>query len=149
MSQVLEITLKIRCYNLPGVQVGERNAVRLGIQKRQEVMEDVAADAEEALFVAPIRVEFKATGTANFLGPFVHGTPKERFIYLCWGERTKEQWEGFGRVKLQLLSIPHALLYRASDTNSPLEVSINMTDEKGKPIFATIKERQLFWQTHA
>lgn len=147
MSQVLEIILKIRCHNLPGVQVGERNAARLGIQKRQEVIEDVAADVEEAVFIAPIRVEFKAAGAANFLGPFVHGTSRERFLYLCWGERNGEHWEGFGRAKLQLLPIPHPLLFRASDNNSPLEVSINMTDEKGKPIYATIKEKQLFWQS--
>jgi hypothetical protein len=147
MSQTLEITLKIRCHNLPGVQVGERTAVRLGIQKRQEVIEDVAADVEEAIFFAPIRVEFKDTDVADFYGPFVHGKPGERFLYLCWGERNGKQWEGFSRAKLQLLPIPHTLLFRASDNNSPLEVSLTMTDEKGKIICATIKEKQLFWQT--
>ena len=147
MGQTLEIILKIRCYNLPGVQVGEHTAVRLGIQKRQEVVEDVAGDVAEAHFSAPLRVEFTETGVANFLGPFAHGTPAERFLYLCWGERNGEQWEGFGRAKLQLKSLPYALLLHASETNSPLEVRVNITDEKGKPIYATMKEKQLFWQT--
>lgn len=146
MGQTLEITLKIRCHHLPGAQVGERNAVRLGIQKRKEVIEDVPADVEEAVFLAPVRVEFRETGGANFLGPFAQGTPAERFVYLGWGERNGELWEGFSRAKLQLLPIPHALLLRASDTNTPLEVSVNMTDEKGKLICATIKEKQLVWQ---
>lgn len=147
MGRTLDITLKIRCRKLPGVQVGERNAARLGIQKRGEVIGDVAADAEEALFVAPIRVEFTDAGTADFHGPFVHGTPRERFVYLCWGERNGEQWEGFGRAKLQLLPIPQALLLRASDNSATLEVTIDMTDDQGKPVFATIKEKQLHWRT--
>jgi hypothetical protein len=146
MSQTLEINLKIRCYNLPGVQLGERNAVRLGIQKRQEVIEDVAADGEEANFLVPLRVEFKPTGAPDFYGPFVHGTTRERFVYLCWGERYGGQWQGFSRVKLQLLPIPPALLLQAADNNAPLEVSINMTDEKGKIICATIKEKQILWK---
>ena len=146
MSHTLEIVLKIRCYNLPGIQVGERNAARLGIQRGKEVIEDVSADVDEATFFAPLRVEFKGAGAANFLGPFAQGTPAERFVYLCWGERNGAHWEGFSRAKLQLLSIPHTLLSRASDTNTPLEVRVNMTDEKGKIICATIKEKQLCWQ---
>jgi hypothetical protein len=142
---VLEILLEIRCYNLPGLQVGEHRAVRLGIQKRQEVIDDVPVDAEEITFTAPVRVEFKPTGTANFLGPFVHGNPKEKFIYLCWGERHGEEWKGFSRVKLQLFPISHTLLFRAADTNTPLKVRINMQDEKGKIVCATIKEKQLSW----
>ena len=147
MGQSLEIILKIRCHNLPSVQVGERNAVRLGIQKRREVIEDVPADAEEAIFLAPLRVEFNEAGIANFLGPFAQGKPTERFIYLCWGERKGEQWEGFSRAKMQLLPIPHTLLLCASETNTPLETRVNMTDEKGKIICATIKEKQIVWQS--
>ena len=146
MGQTLEIILKIRCCNLPGVQVGARNAVRLGIQKRGEVVEDISADGGEAVFLAPLRVEFRDAGSVNFLGPLAQGTPAERFIYLCWGERNGEQWEEFSRAKLQLLPIRHALLIHASETNTPLEVRVNMTDEKGKIICATIKEKQLCWQ---
>ncbi len=147
MNQVLEINLKIRCYNLPGAQLGDRHAIRLGIQKRKEVIEDVSADVGEAIFVAPMRVELKDTGNADFHGQFVHGTTRERFVYLCWGERNGEHWEGFSRAKLQLLSIPSALLLRASDNKSFLEVSIDMVDEKGKLICATIKDKQLLWRT--
>jgi hypothetical protein len=145
MPSTLEIHLEIHCYNLPGLQVGEHHAVRLGIQKRQEVIEDVFADSEEAIFTVPLRVEFKPTGTANFLGQFVHGNPKEKFIYLCWGERNGGEWDGFSRAKLQLLPLSHTLLFHAADTNTPLKVRINMQDEKGKIICATIKDKQLAW----
>lgn len=145
MTTELAISLKIRCYNLPGTVVGERHAVRLGIQERQEVVADVAADSDDIVFTVPLRVVFKPTGTADYYGPFVHGSTKERFVYLCWGERHAEQWDGFSRAKLQLLPIPHTLLFHASDTQTPLEVSIDMTDEKGKLVCATIKDRQLTW----
>ena len=122
--------------------------VRLGIQNRQEVIDDVAMDAKEAVFIAPVRVEIKESGILNFLGSFVHGNPKEKFIYLCWGERNKENggyWIGFSRAKLQLLTISPTLIFRALDNNIPLEVDINMLDDKGKIICATIKEKQLLW----
>jgi hypothetical protein len=145
MKQALNIVLKLHCYHLPGKTVGERKAVRLGIQKRDEVIDDISADVDEAIFLAPLMVEFSPEGTAKFLGPYVHGNPREKFIYLCWGERAGSHWDGFSRAKLQLLPIPAALLFRAADTETPLEVRIDMQDEKGKIICATIKQTQLHW----
>jgi hypothetical protein len=107
-------------------------------------VDDIVAEGEEARFTVPIRIAFKPTGAAQFQGAFVHGTPRERFVYLCWGERREGVWEGFSRTKLQLLPIPTELLFRASDTNTPLVVSVDMTDARGRILTGTLKEPYLY-----
>lgn len=140
MHNQQEIALKIHCYHLPGTHFGERNAVRLGIQSGQEVIEDVPADVESVTFTVPLRVtKNPKTGQPNFLGPFAHGTPDDRFIYLSWGERQGADWDMFRRAKIRLRQLTWERLESSWQSGAPIEIAMAMTDAKGSPACARIE----------
>jgi hypothetical protein len=142
-----EIQIQIICQHLPGSQFKKRMGIRLGIQKGKMVIDDVGADASSANFTAALRVvQNMETGAFNFMGPFAQGSPQERFIYLCWGERKNDSWEGFSRAKLQLRPIDSDVVERALANGTPIQVVIDMTDAKGGPLCASIKADKIAWQ---
>src|SRR6476659_2767693 len=129
-SGVQQIEIRLRCIELPGCEFNGRNQVRLGVQKGKEVIEDVLAETEAVAFTCLLRVERNTeTGKPNFLGPYAQGTPQERFIYLCWGERKAGAWDGFGRAKIHLKEIDWHSVEKAISTGNPIEASIKMTDK--------------------
>jgi hypothetical protein len=144
-----ELTLLIHCRNLPGATFGERTAVRLGVQKGSaEVIDDVAGDTPSVTFTVPLRVKARrdATDQPDFGGPFAQGKPGERFVYLCWGERTAGgHWDGFRRAKLPLYALDRPRVLAALSSGRPIEVHIGMTDAKGAPVCATLRPEQLEW----
>ena len=141
-----EITLRVHCRNLPGREFGGRRAVRLGLQKGAEVVADVPADAVQVTFSVPLRVgENTRTGKPNFLGPFAHGTPTERFIYLSWGERKGGGWEMFRRAKLQLRHLDWETIERALATSRSVEAFLDMTDAKGGPLCSSVGGGNVRW----
>jgi hypothetical protein len=142
-----ELTLLLHCSNLPGTECVGKTGVRLGVQKGDVVIEDVPADREEVIFTIPLRViESSRTGQPDFRGPFVHGKLGERFLYLCWGERPAQTWEGFRRAKLPLRYLSRQLLEKALHAGTPIAVHLDMTDEKGVPLTASIKEDAIAWR---
>ena len=142
-----EIQIQIICQNLPGNQFQDRTSVRLGIQKGTCVIDDVSAEATSATFMASIRVvRHPKTGKLNFLGPYTQGTPQERFIYLCWGERRNEGWDGFRRAKLQLRPLSLEVVEKALTNGQIITVIIDMLDSKGEPLCATIKPDKVTWR---
>lgn len=139
MNNPQEVKIVIRCRNLPGSRVGERTAVRLGIQRSKEVVEDVPADVPQITFTVSLRVEHNAeTGKPNFLGPFAHGTPQERFIYLCWGERQRGVCDGFGRAKVHLKHLTWPQVEAALQQDQPIAFSFDMTDARGGPFCGSL-----------
>jgi len=134
MKRPDEVIIQIRCHNLPGCRFDQRTAVRLGIQKGKDVVDDVPADTPDVIFTVPLRVErSSATGQPNFLGPFAQGAPRERFIYLCWGERQGDAWDGFRRVKVHLKHLTWEQVEAALQQGQPIGFSFDMTDAKGGP----------------
>ncbi len=141
------VTILLHCTELPGTSFDGRTAVRLGIQKAKTVIDDVRADVESATFACTFRVERHIrTGKPNFLGPFAQGTPEERFIYLCWGERNGAAWNGFRRAKIHLNGIGWASVEKAVTTGKPIEATIRMTDRRGGPLCASVKEEHIQWK---
>ncbi len=134
MSNASDITILLHCHHLPGVRFDGRTAVRLGIQRGQEVIDDVPADTSQVTFTLPLCVEQNAkTGQPNFIGPFAHGTPQERFLYLCWGEWKDGAWDGFRRAKVHLKHLTWDQVEAALRQGKPIEFSFDMTDAKGGP----------------
>ncbi|MBA3716266.1 MAG: hypothetical protein H0W76_28070 [Pyrinomonadaceae bacterium] len=147
MSNQHEIEVLIHCHNLPGSKFQERIGVRLGIQKGKDVIEDVPADVASVTFKVPLRVTKNSkSGQPNFLGPFAHGTPDERFIYLCWGERQDSNWEGFRRAKVYLSHLSWESVEKAIENGRTMEAVVNMTDAKGGPLCASVKEDRIEWK---
>jgi hypothetical protein len=143
-----EITLLLRCHHLPAT-----DGLRLGIQKRQEVIEDIPSATPEVTFAVPISVkssiqqggtpEAENMAALDFAGPFVQGKVGERFIYLCWGTRQGEHWQTALRAKFPLRYLSEKQVSDALETGQPFRVSIDMTDAKGKPVCATIRSENL------
>ncbi|MBA3439917.1 MAG: hypothetical protein H0T92_08630 [Pyrinomonadaceae bacterium] len=145
-----QITIKIRCQNLPGRVWEGRHAVRLGVQKGDGVIDDVPADEKHVTFSVPLRVERNPkTLKPNFRGPFAHGTPDERFIYLSWGERHAGVWVMFRRAKIHLNHLDWKTVEYALVTGRPVEASVSMTDEKGGPLCGSIKGSNIHWKVVA
>jgi hypothetical protein len=146
MSNGQELIIQIHCRNLPGTQFGGRTGVRLGIQKGKDVIEDVPASVSGVTFTIPLRVTRNLkSGRPNFLGPFAQGTPDERFIYLCWGDR-HDDWDGFRRAKVHLNHLSWKSVEKAIADGKPVEAVINMTDNQGGPLCASVKKDKIEWK---
>lgn len=146
-NNVQPLIIRLRCIELPGCEFDGRSKVRLGVQKGKEVIEDVLAEAQEVAFTCLLRVERNAaTGQPNFLGPYAQGTPTERFIYLCWGERKEGAWDGLGRAKIHLKEIDWHSIEKSIATGNPIEAIIKMTDKKGYPLCASVAKDKITWQ---
>lgn len=139
MKTLQEISISIHCYHLPGSRFEDRTSVRLGIQKGQAIIDDVPADTPQITFIVPLRVDRNTeTGKPNFLAPLAHGTPQERFIYLCWGEWQNDKWDGFRRAKVHLKHLTWEQIEVALQNNQAVEFSFDMTDAKGGPVCGSL-----------
>jgi len=142
-----QITVRIRCIELPGREFDGKFNIKVGAQKDDEVVDDVFGDAKEVIFLFPLRVEKNAkTGKPNFLGPFAQGKPTERFLYLCWGERHGKAWLGFRRAKIHLNHIEWSSVEKALKTKGVIEATLKLTDKKGEPLCASVKGDKIEWR---
>src|SRR4028119_702213 len=147
--------LQLHCRNLPGTDFEGRTGVRLGVQKGTDVVDDVPGDVASATFRISLRVSGKAPdGQPNFLGPYAHGTPDKRFLYLCWGERLGERegeaqggsWEGFRRAKVHLSLLSWEWILAALESGRALKAVVEMTDDRGGPMCGSVSKDKIQWQ---
>jgi hypothetical protein len=145
-AEELEIAIEIACESLPGLQYEGRGPLYLGIQQDEEIVEAAPADRDRIVFRPTLRVRKHSDGSANLLGPFAHGPRAERFIYLNWlivGSTPREQ---IGRIKLHLNHIEYADAQKAAARKKPIKVTLKLSNEKGKPVFASVRANQATWQ---
>jgi hypothetical protein len=77
----------------------------IGIQdKAQYIHIGRPAKDGSVLFECAIEANVDAS-TLDFRGPFVHGTPQNRFVYLSWKRRMGEAAPWYWRVKIPLAGI--------------------------------------------
>ncbi len=82
--------IRIEGSDLPGRRPGgEADALRLGnvhvgVQRGAEVVDRVPADAPAATWAFEVASR-EVDGLLDVGGPFVHGRPGARFLYLSWG----------------------------------------------------------------
>lgn len=138
--------MELVCVDMPGAVFEQRTRVRLGVQKGRQVVDDLPADVEPAVFRFPVQVKGDpADNDPDFGGAYVQGRPRARFVYLCWGERVGGAWEGFRRAKLPLRALGWQMIDRAVQTASPLRATIRMHDGRGGPAAASLKVEQVEW----
>ena len=145
MSRTNSLEFQFDCMQLPEPS-SQPAGLRLGIQEKDAVMQDVAIDAGEATFRFAVNLVLDDSGEPeDFRGSYVHGPRGGRFIYLCWGQRTAEAWESRSRAKVPLAMVGKAAIASAIERNAPIKARIRMTDAKGRPAVATLKPDAVAW----
>jgi hypothetical protein len=130
---------------MPGARFMDRSAVRLGIQKNREVVDDIPGDSNSVVFIASLRVVRLKEGGNDFRGPYVFGNRGDRFLYLCWGERKNGKWEGFRRAKIKLAYAPTEVWEQAINAGCTVVGQLELTDAKGGPKCASLKPGEVMW----
>ncbi len=140
------IMLQICCFKLPGNECAEHKQVRLGLQVRQNVEQDVPGNSEIAKFLMFIElVPGKGEHLLDFRGPAVHGPAGDRFIYLSWGERGCETWAMFARAKLKVTGPLNLLAPQALSLQLPVIAEVEMTNARGGPVCGSFKSDVVRW----
>jgi hypothetical protein len=142
--------IRIEGRDLPGRRAGvEADALRLrnvqvGVQCRAEVVDRVPADAAEATWQFEVTSR-EVDGLLDVGGPWVHGRPGARFLYLSWGAVTGDRFERFRRAKLLFGDVPTDLLRAAHDGAGVLVGQLGLTDAKGGPLCARVRPPDVTW----
>ena len=137
---LVELTLRIFVERPPaGVYFG----LQKGHGSSYETVQTVESKTEDLQFEFSVRVQEGKDGLPNFLGPFVQGPPRERFVYLdigtCAGQ-TNTPWSR--RLKIPLKGITWQLIEqaaKAASSSKPLETRVPGTGKDGEPSCATVK----------
>jgi hypothetical protein len=144
------VRIRIEGSDLPGRRDGARaDALRLGnvqvgVQRRAEVVDRVPADAPEAMWQFEV-TSVEVDGLLDVGGPWVHGRPGARFLYLSWGAVSGESFEMFRRAKLMFGDIPADLLRTAHDGAGVLVGRLRLTDANGEPLCARVRPPAIAW----
>ena len=89
---------------MPETPVTE-GALDIGIQdKAQAVHSGRTAKDGAVYFECAVEARLDTSGL-DFRGPFVHGTPQGRFLYLSWKRRVASAAPWYWRVKIPLAGI--------------------------------------------
>jgi hypothetical protein len=109
----------------------------------------VPGDADAAEFDFTVDI-LPAAGSWDYRGPYVHGKPGERFLYLTWGDRPPGgAFAMFRRAKLHLSPIDAGLVERAAAPGQRLVARLALTDGRGGPRCASIRPPDITWTAEA
>jgi Family of unknown function (DUF5990) len=144
------VHIRIEGHDLPGrhgphaTELRLRN-VHVGVQRGREVVDRVPAHAESAVWALEVAGR-EVDGLLDVGGPWVHGRPGARFLYLSWGSVDGAAFAMFRRAKLMFGDIPTALLRAAHDGGGVLVASLGLTDARGEPTCARVRPPDIVWR---
>ena len=121
-----------------------RNNVHVGVQRRAEVVDRFPADAQAAAWEFEVDSR-EIDGLLDVGGPYVHGRPGARFLYLSWGAVDGAEFAMFRRIKLMFGDVPTELLRAAHDGAGVLVGRLGLTDGKGAPRAARVRPPDVVW----
>ncbi len=142
--------IRIEGHDLPGRRPGpSADALRLhnvhvGVQRKTEVVEQTPATATEATWTLEVTSR-EVDDLLDVGGPWVHGRPGARFLYLSWGAVTGDGFAMFRRAKLMFGDIPTALLRAAHNDTGTLVGRLGLTDTAGDPVCARVRPPAITW----
>lgn len=123
--------------------------VHVGVQRRQDVVDLVPGDAPDDEWNLTVEAVTK-DGGLDLRGPFVHGKPGDRFLYLSWGTvDDADHFEMFRRAKLMFDAVPDAVLRSAQSAGHSLVGTVNMTHGDGMPRCAAVRPPVVEWTVTA
>ena len=142
--------IRIEGHDLPGRGSGavadelRLRDVHVGVQRKAEVVSRVPATASSASWDLDVTAR-EVDGLLDVGGPFVHGRPGARFLYLSWGSVDGSGFAMFRRAKLMFGDIPTALLRAAYEDGGVLVGSLGLTDACGEPRCARVRPPDIVW----
>ena len=140
------LRVRIEGTSLPGRTFDGHDHVHVGVQRRSDAVDLVPGDAAEAIFEFDVEFVGDGAGGWDFRGPYVHGKPGERFVYLTWGDRSPGgDFAMFRRAKLHLSCLDPALISQAAASGHRLVGRLGLTDGRGGPRCASLRPPTLSW----
>jgi hypothetical protein len=109
------IPLSIICHNPPSAP-----GATFGLQDKTQTLHAGVTQPDGALrFTCTVSAEQPPDGTPNFRGPFTHGTPADRFLYLSLGQGgAQPHW--VRRIKVMLGDITWSQVEQVIAQDGPL-----------------------------
>jgi hypothetical protein len=139
------VDVRIIGRNLPGLRWKDHHPIFVGVQRDDQVVDLVPGDAGSVIFDLTVDVVDKPRGL-EFLGPYAHGSPLARFIYLSWGSVVERRFEMFRRAKLMFDVLDPAEVRENLATGNRLQATVDLTDAKGGPLCGTIRPPKVIWE---
>lgn len=142
--------IRIEGRDLPGRGTGSAAGrlrlqnVHVGVQRKADVVERVPCNAGSAVWDLDVTAR-EVDGLLDVGGPWVHGRPGARFLYLSWGAVDGEAFAMFRRAKLMFGDIPTALLRRAYEGGGTLVAELGLTDAEGGAVCARVRPPDISW----
>ncbi|MFI9275410.1 DUF5990 family protein [Kitasatospora sp. NPDC052896] len=131
----------------PGPGFPGAGNVHVAVQRRDrrdELLDPQPGDAAAVGWTLPCTVA-AGLGGVELRGPYVQGSPGERFVYLSWGELAEGGAFGmFRRAKLLLGAVDPAVL-AAAVASGRLLGRLALTDAKGHPLCARVVPPLITW----
>jgi hypothetical protein len=131
--------MRIEGRDLPGGDEWRLRNVHVGVQRKAEVVELVPVTAAAAVWEFDVAVR-EIDDLLDVGGPFVHGRPGARFLYLSWGNVGGDGFHMFRRAKLMFGDIPTAVLRDTYANGGLLVGELGLTDECGEPKCARVRD---------
>ena len=145
MPELLD--LQLTCSHFPDLPFEGRANIFLGIQRKQEILEETPATHKEKIFKVQVKLSEGKNGQPNFTGAYVFGKTGDKFLYLVWFIKTSMGNEGFRRAKIKLQDLSWKQIRRAIVRQDPIRARIILTDAKGGPICASVKPPYIEWES--
>lgn len=138
---VAVVRIEIRGHGLPGRVCAGHVEVAVGVQRGREVVDVHPADADQVAWAFDVAEVPDRAGAPDVRGPFVHGRPGARFLYLSWdGVDAAGTRAMFRRAKLML---DPTVLAAAAGATLVAEVDLTMAD--GTPLCAAVRPPAVAW----
>jgi hypothetical protein len=119
--------------------------VQVGVQRKADVVGRVPVDAATATWDIEVTSR-EVDGLLDVGGPWVHGRPGARFLYLSWGAVGEgDRFAMFRRAKLLFGDIPTPVLRAAHDGEGVLVGRLGLSDEHGRPTCARVRPPDIRW----
>jgi hypothetical protein len=144
------VHIRIEGTDLPGRgAAAEASALRLGhvhvgVQRKAEVVDRVPSDAPAATWALEVASR-EVDGLLDVGGPWVHGRPGARFLYLSWGAVEGDRFAMFRRAKLLFGDVPTLVLRAAHDGDGVLVGRLGLTGADGGPRCARVRPPDITW----
>ena len=142
--------IRIEGTDLPGRRGGpvadelRLGNVHVGVQRKAEVVDRVPAHADAAVWELDVTGR-EVDGLLDVGGPWVHGRPGARFLYLSWGSVEDGRFTMFRRAKLMFGDVPAGVLRAAYAGEGTLVGRLGLTGSDGGPRCARVRPPDIHW----